>query len=93
MTPKAAGPVALVLDLKDGGTISGVSCAGRLAPFFFSDTRCIANANCSTFSLPVFFISHNDLLRFKKKKKKKKKKNTGSVKRIIKHKNKKTCNK
>lgn len=62
MTPKAAGPV-LVLDLNDGGIISGVSCAGKLAPFFFSDIRYIANANCSTFNLPVFLISHNDLLK------------------------------
>lgn len=55
------GPSDDLIDLKLGGTISGVKVDGRSMPFKHLATNHIANANCSLFSLPICLISHNPL--------------------------------
>lgn len=49
------------IDLKLGGTISGVKAAGGSIPFKHRATNHIAKANCSLFNLPFCFISQSDL--------------------------------
>ena len=53
--------------LREGGIMLGASSVGSSFPRTFSAMRCIARANCSTFSLPLFCESHRFLERQRQK--------------------------